>query len=387
MTMTNDREMMLRPTQDERARQAFIIQFKTKVNLDLQDDIHDFFAESIQPELESELGEQLSDLNRDHRKAVKKRLEHEHLFQTWEALTWIGQGMMWDCIDETLDHDLPRLEGVAAGVVNGGGKNKKGSLTLNPDLDLPPNIAQVEIHRQPGGFCLQREGVDYDILAGARYTGAGMMYGAGKGRDDKPGSGYSAAHFLLQELEKQFGPQKPKRILDIGCGTGYNTLTYPRHYPDAEVHGIDVAAGLLRWGHARAENEGVAIHFSQMSTDAMDFEDESFDMVVSTIWGHETTPRILKDSIAEIWRILKPGGISFHMDVTNQPGYQDLVDQVLNDWQIKYNGEPFWMGFADADLRALMTEAGYPDDCQFVGYRKRTQGQGDWFVHGAQKPA
>ena len=75
------------------------------------------------------------------------------------------------------------------------------------------------------------------------------------------------------------------------------------------------------------------------------------------------------------------------MDVPNQPGYQDLVDQVLNDWQIKHNGEPFWMGWADSDLGALMTEAGYPEDCQFVGYRARTQGVGDWFVHGAQKPA
>ena len=380
-----DLEIMLHPTQDERSRQAFIIQFKQKVNLDLQKDIHNYFAENIAPELESELGEPLDDLNRDHRKAVKKRLASEHLFQTWESLTWTGQDMMWECIDETLDHDLPRIEAVASDVLKR--SDKMGSLKLNPDLDLPPNIAKVEIHRQPGGFCLEREGVDYDILSGARYTGAGMMYGAGKGRDDKPGSGYSAAHFLIQELERQFGPQKPKRILDIGCGTGFNTSTYPRHYPDAEVHGIDVAAGLIRWGHVRAENEGVPIHFSQMSTAAMDFEDESFDLVVSTIWGHETTPQILEDSIKEIWRVLKPGGISFHIDVTNQPGYQDLVDQVLNDWQIKYNGEPFWMGFADTDFQALMTKAGYPADCQFVGYRPRTQGAGDWFVHGAQKPA
>ena len=383
MTKDPNREIMLHPTQDELARQAFIVQFKQKVNLDLQRDIQDYFAKNIAPELESDLGEPLDDLNREHRKVVKSRLANEHLFQTWESLTWIGQGMMWDCIDETLDHDMPRIEAVAADVVNK--SNKMGSLRLNPDLDLPPNIAKVEIHRQPGGFCLEREGVEYDILAGARYTGAGMMYGAGKGRTAKPG--YSAAQFLIEELEKQLGPQKPKRILDIGCGTGLNTATYVDVYPDAEVYGIDVAAGLLRWGHARCENEGKPVHFVQMGTDHLDFEDENFDLVVSTIWGHETTPQILKDSISEIWRVLKPGGISFHMDVTNQPGYQDLVDQVFNDWQIRHNGEPFWMGFADTDFKALMTEAGYPEDCQFVGYRKRTQGMGDWFVHGAQKPA
>ena len=377
------REIYLHPTQDELARQAFIIKFKQKVNLDLQKDIRNQFDSTIKGELESELGTGLDDLNRDHRKAVKKRLAGEHLFKSWEALTWIGQDMMWNCVDETLTHDLPRIESAAAEVV--ARDDKVGSLTLNPDLDLPPNVAKVEIHRQPGGFCLERDGVSYDLLSGARMTGGGMIYGAGKGRAAEPG--YSAAHFLLGEVEKQFGPQRPTRVLDVGCGTGLNTMTYARLFPDAEVHGIDVAAGLLRWGHARAESEGLPIHFTQMDTADMTFEDESFDLVVSTIWGHETTPQILKDSIAEIWRVLKPGGISYHMDVPNQPGYQGLVDQVLNDWQVRHNGEPFWMGWADSDLSALMTEAGYPEDAKFCGYRARTQGAGDWFVHGARKPS
>lgn len=382
MSSTPSQAITLYPSQDESARQAFIVQFKQKVNLELQGDIREHYKSNLAPELEVGLGEPLDDLNRDHRKALKKRISGEHLFQAWESLTWIGQDMMWNCVDDVLDHDLPRIEAAAAAVVNR--DDKVGSLVLDPELDLPPNVAKVEIHRQPGGFCLEREGVDYDLLSGARMTGGGMMYGAGKGRTAKPG--YSAAHFLIQEVEKQFGSQTPKRILDIGCGTGLNTATFVHHYPDAEVYGVDVAAGLLRWGHARCESEGVPVHFRQMSTDDLDFEDESFDMVVSTIWGHETTPQILKDSISEIWRVLAPGGISFHMDVTNQPGYQGLVDQVLNDWQIRNNGEPFWMGWAEADLTALMTEAGYPKDAQFVGYRKRTQGAGDWFVHGAQKP-
>jgi hypothetical protein len=382
MTTDLSREINLHPTQDELARQAFIVQFKQKVNLDLQKDIRAHVAAHIAPELESELGEPLNDLNREHRKALKKRMADEHLFQTWESLTWIGQDMMWNCVDETLDRDLPRIETAAAEILSR--KNKVGSLTLNPNLDLPPNVAKVEIHRQPGGFCLERDGVDYDLLSGARMTGGGMIYGAGKGRSDKPG--YSAAHFLIQEAEKQFGPQKPTRILDIGCGTALNTATFARHYPEAEVYGIDVAAGLLRWGHARCESEGVPVHLIQMNSADLDFDDESFDFVASTIWGHETTPQILQDSIAEIWRVLKPGGISFHMDVTNQPGYQGLADQVLNDWQIRYNGEPFWMGWAEADLSGLMTAAGYPKECQFAGYRKRTQGAGDWFVHGGQKP-
>ena len=103
MANSLDREMMLHPIQDERSRQAFIVQFKKKVNFELQGDIHDYFSKEIAPTLESDLGQPLDDLNRDHRVAVKKELYKEHIFQSWEALTWIGQDMMWNCIDETLE--------------------------------------------------------------------------------------------------------------------------------------------------------------------------------------------------------------------------------------------------------------------------------------------
>ena len=74
MTIDYAHEITLHPTQDELARQAFIIQFKQKVNLGLQKDIRAFFSEAIAPELESTFGEPLDDLNRDHRNVAKARL-------------------------------------------------------------------------------------------------------------------------------------------------------------------------------------------------------------------------------------------------------------------------------------------------------------------------
>ena len=382
MNKDSENEIYLHPTQDELSRQAFIINFKQKVNLSLQERIKKHVDDNLRNSIESEIGDSLNDLNREHRRILKEKLSKEYLFKVWSSLTWIGQGMMWNCVEETIDHDLPRLEKAAKNILR---SNKKaGSLKLKDSFVPPANIAKVEIHRQPGGFCCERKNEDFDIIAGARYTGGSMVYGAGKGRTAK--AGYPPTPYLLESLEKQFGPQKPKKILDIGCGTGLATISYARHYPEAEIFGIDVASGLLRWGHLKAESEGFPVHFRQMNSANMDFEDASFDMVVSTIWGHETTPSILKNSISEIWRVLKPGGISFHLDVPNQPGYQGLVDQVLNDWQIRNNGEPFWMGWADSDLSELMNLAGYPKNAQFTGYKSRPFGTGEWFVHGVKKP-
>jgi len=394
MSENPEDDISLQPTQDDLARQAFIVKFKQKVNLDLQKKIKDEFDLDLRPTIVSDLGVSLDDLDRGHRKIVKEHLYKKDLFKAWEVLTWIGQGMMWDCVEDMVDRDLDRINTVAVKVVNS--KKKLGSLSLKSNFKPPANIAKVEIHRQPGGFCLERENEDYDLLAGAIYSGGSMMYSAGKGRANDQTPEYNSggkmvalpatpAPFLIELLEEQFGEQKPMKILDIGCGAGLNTISYSKYYPDAEVYGIDVARGLLRWGHAKAESERQRVHFIQMNSAEMEFADSSFDMVISTIWGHETTPSILRNSISEIWRVLKPGGISFHLDVTNQPGYQGLVDQVLNDWQILHNGEPFWMGWADSDLFEIMTAAGYPENCQFAGPRPRTRGPGDWFVHGAKK--
>jgi len=379
----DDNDFSLHPNHDEWARQRFVIDFKKKVNLELRDDIREVFEKKLQPKLEVKLGHELDNLSRDDRKAAKQELTKENLFHTWASMTYMSQDMMWDCVDEILDHDLPRLENITADLK--GKSDQRGTLTLNPDLDIPQNISDVWIHRQPGGFCCEREGNDFDILAGARYTGGGMMYSAGKGRGAKPG-GYSAAHFLIENIKADFQDFMPNQILDVGCGSGYNTATYATIYSNADVHGIDVAPGLLRWGNARAESLGQAIHFTQMNSADMDFEDESFDLIASTIWGHETTPSILTKSLSECWRVLRPGGVMFHMDVTTQPGYTGLADQVMNDWQVKYNGEPFWMGFADANIPAILSEIGCPNESIFTGHRKRNRGDGDWFCYGARKP-
>jgi ubiquinone/menaquinone biosynthesis C-methylase UbiE len=172
----------------------------------------------------------------------------------------------------------------------------------------------------------------------------------------------------------------------MGCGTGRNTPAYAKAHPEAEVHAIDVAPGLLRWAHAYAESEGVAVHFAQMDATALDYPDGSFDLVVSHILGHETTQRGLPKWIGEAWRVLKPGGVMFHLDVTTQPGYLKLADQAMNDWQVRFNGEPFWMGFADADFKGIMRGLGIPDDAMFAEHMGSGGPAGTWFCHGARKP-
>ncbi len=370
--------MDLRMNHDDESRAAFIIGLKRFVNADLANQLRRRFQAGIAPKLEAERGRALNDLDREDRKAAKAEIEREPLYKTWAALTYISQGMMWDCVEGVLRHDLPRLQGNADELA--GADDRLGSLTLNPDLKLPRNIAMVEIHRQPGGFC--HEAHDRDITAGARYNGAGLMYSAGRGR--KALAGVSGGDFVKAILDERWPDLAPRRILEVGCGTGRNTPSYKQLYPEAQVMATDCAAGLLRFAHANAEAKGAPIDFIQMDVTAMDFPDESFDLVVSHIVGHETTQRGLARMIAECYRVLAPGGVALHVDVPSQPGFSTLFDQVLNDWQVRFNGEPFWMGWADADVRGHMRAAGFRDDETIAEHIIRGEG-GAWFCHGGRK--
>jgi SAM-dependent methyltransferase len=371
-------EMQLSLTNEQERRRQYLVSFKQFANLALPEKVRKLSHDKHELALEAELNRPLEQTDRDDRHRLAERLTQEPLFKAWETMTFVSQTMMWDLVSDIVVADLPRLTESAERLdrANAAG----GSLELNPDIEQPPTIADYEIHRQPGGFNYEH-GED-DLTAGAFYAGASLVYGPGK-RVNGP-VGYGAGDFVADEVKQRFPDFKPKTILDVGCGAGRNTLAFPNAFPDAEITAIDCAPGLLRYGHANAESAGAAVHFRQMNAEQMDFEDESFDLVVSTILGHETSPEGLPKITAECWRVLKPGGVILHQDVPTQVWRLGLADQIMNEWQVEHNGEPFWMGWAEADLIAIMKAAGYPEEHCFAEHA----GNGPvWFVHGGSKPA
>jgi len=48
------------------------------------------------------------------------------------------------------------------------------------------------------------------------------------------------------------------RVADVGCGTGWSSVWFARHYPGASVDGIDIDPGSIQRARERAVHEGVA---------------------------------------------------------------------------------------------------------------------------------
>jgi demethylmenaquinone methyltransferase/2-methoxy-6-polyprenyl-1,4-benzoquinol methylase len=101
---------------------------------------------------------------------------------------------------------------------------------------------------------------------------------------------------------------QPKRILDVATGTGDLAINLAK--TDAEeIIGLDISAGMLSVGKEKvaAKNLDDRIKMVQGDSENLPFEDDYFDAITVAfgIRNFET----LEKGLAEILRVLKPGGI------------------------------------------------------------------------------
>jgi ubiquinone/menaquinone biosynthesis C-methylase UbiE len=123
------------------------------------------------------------------------------------------------------------------------------------------------------------------------------------------------------------------------------------------------------------------ITFIQANAENVPEPDASFDVVYTTIMLHETSNLAIRKIMAETYRLLKPGGLSFHLE---QPQYAGIppFEAFMRDWDSLYNNEPFWTGMHDLDIDQLMADAGYDRANMF---QDRAVGVLDEAIFGKQK--
>jgi ubiquinone/menaquinone biosynthesis C-methylase UbiE len=100
-----------------------------------------------------------------------------------------------------------------------------------------------------------------------------------------------------------------RRLLDVGCGTGTLAILAARlGGPDAQVSGIDPAPRQIARAKAKARRAGLDIDFRQGVIEDLPFDEASVDAVTSTLMMHHLPDELKAKGLAEIGRVLKPGG-------------------------------------------------------------------------------
>jgi ubiquinone/menaquinone biosynthesis C-methylase UbiE len=108
-----------------------------------------------------------------------------------------------------------------------------------------------------------------------------------------------------------------ERILDMGCGRGAVLLLAAQHLTTGRAVGVDLWRGFDQSGNSaeatrrNAAAEGMAdrveLHTADMT--ALPFEDDSFDVVVSSLAIHNIPGRAGREkAVDEAVRVLRPGG-------------------------------------------------------------------------------
>jgi ubiquinone/menaquinone biosynthesis C-methylase UbiE len=122
--------------------------------------------------------------------------------------------------------------------------------------------------------------------------------------------------YFLRDLRQS------KRVLEIGCGPGHFSTHFADLAPGAEIVGLDASAD--RIADANAQIDGRPnLRFIQGAADKPPFADESVDLVLCRFLLEYTSDR--QRVLAEIYRILKPGGVAI---------LQDLDGQLIWNWPI-----------------------------------------------------
>jgi ubiquinone/menaquinone biosynthesis C-methylase UbiE len=87
----------------------------------------------------------------------------------------------------------------------------------------------------------------------------------------------------------------PRRVLDLGTGTGAAALAVARRFPEAEVVGVDLADSMI----AEARRKTDRVRFEVGDAAALRFEDGAFDLV---------THANMIPFFDELARVVAPGG-------------------------------------------------------------------------------
>jgi len=155
-------------------------------------------------------------------------------------------------------------------------------------------------------------------------------------------------------------------VLDVACGTGTLVgLLAACAGPDGRVVGLDFSEEMLEV--ARHKVQMAQVEFVQGNAEEMPFEDQSFDCVTASLAIHEMNRKGRENTLAEMMRVLKPGGLAALADMRKPDTLKTRLgmrfvrlaetDTLTDMWSDGLYGEMGDAGFQD--LRRYISGRGF----------------------------
>jgi demethylmenaquinone methyltransferase/2-methoxy-6-polyprenyl-1,4-benzoquinol methylase len=161
--------------------------------------------------------------------------------------------------------------------------------------------------------------------------------------------------------------------LDLASGTGDILFALALRYPKGRVVGIDLSPQMISRARRRVVS-GRALHIVRASMDQLPFDDEGFDVVTGG-YALRNAPDLSR-VLAEVARVLRPGGHAVFLDFSRSPNRAR--------WQLERRLLRFWGALwgvllhRNPEVYAYIARslAGYPDRTSLAAMLSRSG-----FVH------
>jgi ubiquinone/menaquinone biosynthesis C-methylase UbiE len=160
--------------------------------------------------------------------------------------------------------------------------------------------------------------------------------------------------WIMERIESEAARLQGKQLLEIGCGMGYDSLEFIRR--GVRVTAMDLTPNAVAFARRHFEVEGVAAEDVKVGNALqLPFPDESFDAVWANGVLHHTgdTPR----AIAEVYRVLKPGGRAIISHFYRKASWMYLVSRIgRENIEYKEQDPPVTDFFTDAEIEAMFRD-------------------------------
>jgi ubiquinone/menaquinone biosynthesis C-methylase UbiE len=218
--------------------------------------------------------------------------------------------------------------------------------------DLPPGLRRERyppyylrnFHWQSDGWLSERSARLYD-------AGVEVLFG---------GTADVMRRSVLPPLLSALRGAPRPAILDVACGTGALLSQLARALPEAQLVGVDLSRPYVEHARARLARQGAEVDLVVDNAESLPWRDERFDAVTCVFLFHELPRDARRHVAAEMFRVLRPGGVLAFLDSAQEHDGEDIV-QVLRTFPSVYH-EPYYRSFLSDPLGPLLGEAGFVVD-------------------------